>query len=103
MREFVVQDYLAIYALNTKLSSYTDNGFNTIDIKFKNNIEFKPSHFIETGIAHGYSSYIILSALDNQMDDQEVLRRETSSLHYGDTASEEKGVFLAYIRLAASI
>ena len=24
-----------------KLSSYTDNGFNTIDIKFKNNIEFK--------------------------------------------------------------
>ena len=118
-----------------KLSSYTDNGFNTIDIKFKNNIEFKnlpvgsawmlinyyywskkldaysdsdlialhkigeyiykrikeecnkwtpeiwglqgthgvlylivrkfkPSHFIETGIAHGYSSYIILSAME---------------------------------------
>ena len=25
--------------------------------------KFKPSHFIETGIAHGYSSYIILSAM----------------------------------------
>ena len=26
--------------------------------------KFKPSHFIETGIAHGYSSYIILSAMN---------------------------------------
>lgn len=117
-----------------KLSAYIDNGFNTIDLEFKNNIKFKnlpvgsawmlinyyywskklgaysnsdlqalyeigeyiykrlreecnnwaagmwglqgthgilyltvrkfkPSHFIETGIAHGYSSYIILSAM----------------------------------------
>ncbi len=26
--------------------------------------KFKPAHFIETGIAHGYSSYIILSAMN---------------------------------------